>query len=217
MNGPGTLALTAASSYTGGTTVTSGLINFNAANNFGSGGITLNAGGLQWAAGNTADISGRLAAIGSGGATFDYNGNAVTLATALSGARGVTVANSGSGGSLTLTAAENYSGPTIINSGATLALKSTGSIANSLYVAFSPGGSASGLDISQTTAGASVAGLFDPTGMGVVSLGAKTLTFQRRHPGRRHRRRHWRQSDDCQRRSRDLRRRQYLYRPHCDQ
>jgi autotransporter-associated beta strand protein len=177
MNGPGTLALTAASSYTGGTTVTSGLINFNAANNFGSGGITLNAGGLQWAAGNTADISGRLAAIGSGGATFDYNGNAVTLATALSGARGVTVANSGSGGSLTLTAAENYSGPTIINSGATLALKSTGSIANSLYVAFSPGGSASGLDISQTTAGASVAGLFDPTGMGVVSLGAKTLTI----------------------------------------
>ncbi|MDH2381721.1 autotransporter outer membrane beta-barrel domain-containing protein [Bradyrhizobium sp. CER78] len=132
--GAGTLTLTAANTYSGGTTVSGGLVNFNAASNFGSGNITLNGGGLQWASGNTTDISGRLNAIGSGGATFDYNGNAVTLATALTGTGGVTIANSGSGGALTLTTAENYSGATTINSGATLALSTFGSISNSSVV-----------------------------------------------------------------------------------
>ena len=42
-----------------------GLINFNAANNFGTGQLTLNGGGLQWATGNTLDISSRLTALGS--------------------------------------------------------------------------------------------------------------------------------------------------------
>ena len=59
-----------------------------------------------------------------------------------------------------------------------MALKGSGSIANSAYVAFAgvaPGGST--LDISQTTSGASVGGLFDPGGNGVVSLGGKTLTI----------------------------------------
>ncbi|MGN1285570.1 MAG: autotransporter domain-containing protein [Bradyrhizobium sp.] len=274
--GAGTLTLTAANTYSGGTTVSGGLINFNAASNFGSGNITLNGGGLQWASGNTADISGKLNAIGSGGTTFDYNGNAVTLATALAGTGGVTVANSGSGGALTLTTAENYSGATTINSGATLALstfgsisnssivtvngtfdisgsstffnaittlagngsvalgnnslvitagstefsgtisgpggmagleiaggtqtlssvngyfgatqidagavlvlKGNGSIANSAYVAFSPGAGIGAFDISQTNIGASVAGLYDPVGLSVVSLGAKTLTITR--------------------------------------
>ncbi|MCC8956326.1 autotransporter domain-containing protein, partial [Bradyrhizobium sp. Pear77] len=271
--GLGTLTLTAANTYSGGTAVSGGLINFNAANNFGSGNITLNGGGLQWASGNTADISGRLNSIGSGGATFDYNGNAVTLATALTGTGGVTVANSGSGGALTLTAAESYSGATTINSGATLALsgggsisnssvvsvngtfdisgsssflnrittlagggsvalgnnalvitagstefsgaingsrtggleiaggtqtlsganryfgftqidagatlalKGNGSIANSVNVVFASGGT---LDISQTNSGASVTGLYDPTGLSIVSLGAKTLTITSR-------------------------------------
>uniref|UniRef100_A0ABS3M9F0 Autotransporter domain-containing protein n=4 Tax=Pseudomonadota TaxID=1224 RepID=A0ABS3M9F0_9BRAD len=132
--GAGTLTLTAANTYSGGTTVSGGLVNFNAANNFGSGNITLNGGGLQWASGNTADISGRLNAIGAGGTTFDYNGNAVTLATALAGTGGVTVANSGSGGALIFSAAESYSGATTINSGATLALSAFGSISNSSVV-----------------------------------------------------------------------------------
>ncbi|PDT75680.1 autotransporter [Bradyrhizobium sp. C9] len=274
--GAGTLTLTAANTYSGGTTVSGGLINFNAANNFGSGNLTLNGGGLQWASGNTADISGRLNAVGTSGATFDYNGNAVTLATALTGTGGVTVANSGSGGALTLTAAESYSGATTINSGsmlalsgggsisnssvvtangtfdisassffnnrittlagdgsvalggkalvitagstefsgaingspgggleiaggtqtlsgvngyvgftqidagATLALKGNGAIANSFAVAFFAAGAGSGtFDISQTNSGASVAGLDDPNGHSVVSLGAKTLTIAR--------------------------------------
>ncbi|WP_176540206.1 autotransporter domain-containing protein [Bradyrhizobium septentrionale] len=269
--GAGTLTLTAANTYSGGTTVSGGLINFNATSNFGSGNITLNGGGLQWASGNTADISGRLNAIGSGGATFDYNGNGVTLGTQLTGTGGVTIANSGSGGILTLAAAESYTGATTINAGATLALsgsgdissssvvtvngtfdisaqallfgaittlagngsvalgtkvlvitggstefsgaingggglefaggiqtlsgvngyagvtqidggatlalKGSGSIANSLYLGFASGLLPATLDISQTNGGASVTGLYDPTGRGAISLGSKTLTI----------------------------------------
>ena len=65
-SGPGTLVLQAASTYSGGTAVSGGLVNFTAANDFGSGLITLSGGGLQWATGNTADISGQLNSIGSG-------------------------------------------------------------------------------------------------------------------------------------------------------
>ncbi|MFN5107113.1 MAG: autotransporter domain-containing protein [Bradyrhizobium sp.] len=166
--GTGTLTLTAANTYSGGTTVNGGLINFNAASNFGSGSITLNGGGLQWASGNTADISGKLNAIGSGGTTLDYNGNAVTLATALTGTGGVTVANSGSGGALTLTTTESYFGATTINSGATLALSGVGSISNSSVVTvngtFDISASSAFLNRITTLAGA-----------GSVVLGSKVL------------------------------------------
>src|SRR5436190_14509420 len=63
--------LSAANTYSGGTTVIGGLINFNSASNFGSGTITLNGGGLQWASGTSTDISSRLAAFGAGGASSD--------------------------------------------------------------------------------------------------------------------------------------------------
>src|SRR5690606_35497128 len=48
-NGPGTLRLTGTNTYSGGTNINGGLVNFNALSNFGSGTITLNGGGLQWA------------------------------------------------------------------------------------------------------------------------------------------------------------------------
>ena len=81
--GSGTLILTGNNSYSGGTTVTGGLVNFSAASNFGTGAITLNGGGLQWATGNTTDISARLAPLGAAGATFNTNGNGVRFATGL--------------------------------------------------------------------------------------------------------------------------------------
>ncbi len=109
--GQGTLTLFGVNIYTGGTTVTGGLINFSTVNNFGAGAITLNGGGLQWATGNTTDISGRLAAFGSGGATFDTNGNNVALASALSGTGGLTKIGLGT---LTLSAANTYTGGTLV-------------------------------------------------------------------------------------------------------
>jgi autotransporter-associated beta strand protein len=123
--GTGTLTLTGVNTYTGGTTVAGGLINFNAASNFGSGTIILNGGGLQWATGTSTDISSQLGPFGTAGATFDTNGNNVTLASVLSGPGGMTKIGTGA---LTLTGANTYSGATSVNAGT---LFVNGSIANS--------------------------------------------------------------------------------------
>src|SRR5262249_6727137 len=123
--GPGTLTLSGTSSYSGPTMIAGGLINFNAASKFGTGPILLNGGGLQWAAGTSTDISSKLAPFGSGGATFDTNGNAVTLASPLSGTGGLTKTGAGA---LTLSGISSYSGATAVNAGT---LTVNGSIANS--------------------------------------------------------------------------------------
>ena len=112
--GAGTLTLSGTNAYSGGTTVTGGLINFNSASNFGSGLITLDGGGLQWAAGTSTDISSKLAPFGSGGATFDTNGNSVTLASTSPVTGGLTKAGAGT---LTLSAATTYAGATSVNAG----------------------------------------------------------------------------------------------------
>jgi outer membrane autotransporter protein len=111
--GAGILALTGTSTYAGGTTVTDGLINFASLSNLGTGNITLNGGGLQWATGNTVDVSGRLNPLGANGAIFDTNGNNVTFNTALSGGE---LIKQGAG-TLTLVADNTYTGGTIINAG----------------------------------------------------------------------------------------------------
>ena len=67
-----------------------------------------------------------------------------------------------------------YTNATQIDRGATLALKGNGSIASSAFVGFAA--LAATLDISQTNSGASVGALFDLSGVGVISLGSKTLT-----------------------------------------
>jgi autotransporter-associated beta strand protein len=136
--GSGTFTLSGVNTYTGGTSITGGLINFSAASNFGSGAITLNGGGLQWATGTTTDISSRLTAFGSGGATFDTNGNNVALASALSGAGGLSKIGAGT---LTLSGANAYLGGTTINAGT---LSVNGSIATSSGVTVNSGGTLAG-------------------------------------------------------------------------
>lgn len=114
--GPGVLELAGANSYTGGTRITGGLISFTGSGNFGTGNITLNGGGLQWAAGNTTDISARLDAIGAAGGVFDTNGNDVLLMSALSGS-GLTKTGSGT---LTLAGSNSFTGTVTINDGTLL-------------------------------------------------------------------------------------------------
>jgi autotransporter-associated beta strand protein len=124
-------------------TVTGGLVNFVSASNLGSGSVTLNGGGLQWAPGNTADISARLAPLGPGGGTFDTNGNNVTLAGAITGSGGLTKSGSGT---LTLLGANTYTGGTVVSAG-TLSGNSTslqGNIVNNAAVVFAQGTNGSG-------------------------------------------------------------------------
>ncbi|WP_219847280.1 autotransporter-associated beta strand repeat-containing protein [Burkholderia multivorans] len=112
--GTGTTLLTGANTYTGGTTITAGTLAFAAADNLGSGAVTLDGGTLQWAAGNTADVSDRLNPLGESGATFDTHGNDVAFASGLSGAGGLFKQGAGT---LTLTGTNGYTGGTVIDAG----------------------------------------------------------------------------------------------------
>jgi autotransporter-associated beta strand protein len=168
--GPGTLTLSGTSTYSGPTMIARGLINFNAASNFGTGPILLNGGGLQWAAGTSTDISSRLAAFGAEGATFDTNGNNVTLASALSGIGGVTKLGAGT---LVLSGTDTYSGPTTVTAGT---LTVNGSIANSA-VTVNSGAALSGAG---TVGGLTIAsgGTFAPGNSPGTMTVAGNLAFQ---------------------------------------
>ncbi len=134
-SGTGTLTLSGTNTYNGGTTVSGGLVNFSTLSNLGSGNVTLNGGGLQWATGATTDVSSRLNALGAGGATFDTNGNSVTLASALTGAGALTKSGTGT---LSLSGTNTYNGGTTVNagtlSGTTTSLQ--GAITNNAAVTF---------------------------------------------------------------------------------
>ncbi|NCX97537.1 MAG: hypothetical protein EBX35_02870, partial [Planctomycetia bacterium] len=114
--GGGTLALSnTANTYSGGTTINQGTVNFAGLGSLGSGGITLAGGGLQWGTSNTADISARTVTF-SGPATLDVGANNVTLAGGVGagGAGGLIKAGTGT---LTLGAANSYSGGTTVSAG----------------------------------------------------------------------------------------------------
>lgn len=100
--GLGTAILTTASNYTGGTTVTGGMLRVNADAALGAtGGVTINSGAtLQ--AGSTLTSS-RVFTIGSGGGKIDTNGQTVTLAAVT----GSTLTKLGTG-TLNLNGAQNY-------------------------------------------------------------------------------------------------------------
>jgi autotransporter-associated beta strand protein len=132
--GNGQLNLTGTNTYSGPTNVSAGTLSFGALNSLGTGTIlNLNGGSLQWNGTNTADISTDTVTIGAGGATFDTNGNNVTLANPIgnSGAGNLTKIGNGQ---LNLLAANTYSGANIVNAGtlsfASLASLGTGTILN---------------------------------------------------------------------------------------
>lgn len=179
--GTGTLTLTGTNTYTGATTISAGtlaLSGFGSISN--SSVVTVNA---------TLDISGltspppdsfitTLAGSSSGVVELgthrlNITSGSTEFAGSIQGAGGIEI----SAGTQTLSGTNTYLDPTVIQGGATLALKGNGSIANSLYVIFVPGFGRATLDISQTNAGASVGGLYDPLTFGVVALGSKTLTI----------------------------------------
>ncbi|MBL6618500.1 MAG: autotransporter domain-containing protein [Reyranella sp.] len=162
--GTGTLTLTGANTYAGGTTINGGLINFAAANNFGTGAITLNGGGLQWATGNTTDISSRLAPLGAAGGVFDTNGNNVTLATGITGSGGLTKQGAGT---LTLGGVSSYSGPTAVTMGTLQAGAANVLAPNSAYTV------SGGVTLSLNGFNQTIGSL---AGSGNVTLGSATLT-----------------------------------------
>ena len=114
MTGSGTQYLSGVSTYTGGTTLASGVLNFTTSA-LGTGGITFAGGTLQYGANNTQDVSGQIVgstapiAIDTNGATVAYTGN---LAGSNSG--GLTKLGAGM---LTLSGTNTYSGTTMVSGG----------------------------------------------------------------------------------------------------
>ncbi|OJU39626.1 MAG: hypothetical protein BGN99_20020, partial [Alphaproteobacteria bacterium 65-37] len=187
--GGGRLTLSGQSGYGGATTIAAGTLAIVGTGNIAFSSVTV-------ANGATFDISGsvnleNLIAALTGDGTVELGGNQLVLGHTTGVFSGAIVdAGAGPGGSatrgaltiiegsMTLSGTSTYGGVTQIYQGVTLALTGTGSIADTLYVAFSSsssGGEAT-FDISGTTGGATVGGLRDASGVGRVVLGNQTLT-----------------------------------------
>ena len=114
--GSGLLTLSAANTYSGGTTLNAGTVAF-AGNALGTSGSITFAGNatLQWASGNGQDISSRLVMANGTNATFDL-ANSTTFATAFGNNSTASITKAGVG-ILTLNAANSYRGGTTLNAG----------------------------------------------------------------------------------------------------
>ncbi len=90
--------------------------------------VTVNGGTIQIAT-NNVTLTNTFTA-DANGMTVDQNGNVSTFNGVISGSGGVTIANSGTGGGVTFSAVNTYTGPTTVNSGASLT--NTGTIAGTV-------------------------------------------------------------------------------------
>lgn len=90
--------------------------------------VTVNGGTIQIATNNVTLTN--TFTTGANSMTVDQNGNTSTFNGVIGGSGGVTIANSGTGGGVTFAAVNTYTGPTTVNSGASLT--NTGTIAGTV-------------------------------------------------------------------------------------
>lgn len=110
-----TLRLTGATTFADSLTLTDSTLEFAATTTLPAGSLHLDDVIVRWLTGNTTDLSSRLGTLGTGGVTFDTNGNNVTFATAFAAAGSVTKAGAGT---LRLTAASTRTTGTFVTGGA---------------------------------------------------------------------------------------------------
>jgi len=104
----GTLTLSQLNNYTGATTLNGGTLVFSGTGQLGSGSVINFGGGtLQYASGNTDDITLRTVNLVSGTSTINTNGNNVTFANSIGGTGGLFKVGSGT---LTLSGSNTFTG-----------------------------------------------------------------------------------------------------------
>lgn len=134
--GAGLLTLNGANSFPGLFSFDGGLVRFSNLGNLGGPTqLRFNGGGLQWAPGNSADISSTPVLLGAGGVTFDVGPNNVAFANPASVFGPARLTKLGSG-TLTLNGNNVYPGITLIGDG-TLALGPTGALPNTVQIVLS--------------------------------------------------------------------------------
>jgi autotransporter-associated beta strand protein len=176
-SGGGTLTLSGANSQTGGTTLAGGTLALGSSGALGSGGaIAFTGGTLQFSAANTTDYSGRFSSAASQAFRFDTNGQNVTLGSPLVSAGGTL--NKSGAGTLTLAAANTFSGVTTISAG-TLLLGHPLALQNSTLTAPASGGLSFGSLTSATFGGLSG---FNPITLANASSAAVALTVANNSP-----------------------------------
>jgi autotransporter-associated beta strand protein len=160
--GEGTLVLAGDGTFSGGLTIDAGKVQASDGSNLGTGTIILGNASLQ--ATDDLNIANTVVLAGAG-STIDTQANDVVVDGLVGGSGALNKAGTGT---LTLTGANSYTGVTAIDDGI-LVLSGSGSVATSSKIVNN-----GALDISATTAGASVKAL---TGSGAVQLGDKALTL----------------------------------------
>ena len=172
--GTGRMTLSGANTFLGGVNINNGILcvsNTSALSTAGN--ITFGGGTLQYSGVSGADYSSRIAS-STAAISIDLQGTNVTFATALpsSNTGGLALTNSTGVGTnkLTLTAAEAYTGTTVINGG-TLALSGSGTIGTSTNITVASGGTFDVSGVSYTLGGSQTL-----TGNGVVTGAVATAS-----------------------------------------
>ena len=114
----GVLIVSGKNSYTGGTTVKGGILQFSADNNLGAAGkgLALDGGTLRIATGSGSLASARALALGAGGGSIDLGNSTWGFGGAISGNGALSV--TGNGGSIDLTVANSHKGGTVVQGAA---------------------------------------------------------------------------------------------------
>jgi fibronectin-binding autotransporter adhesin len=127
-NDAGTWVLTGANTFSGPVSLVGGVLQLNATETPGTSGplgtngtISFSGGTLRFTSADAADYSSRFSTAASQPCKIDCNGQSVTFATPMTSSGGtLAVSSSTPGGSLTLSAANTYSGSTTVSSGTLL-------------------------------------------------------------------------------------------------